>query len=94
MIRFLPQRQDLTLETQEMRKRMRRQRFQRGSLKCRKRNGKSYWYAQWRENGKPKSKELGLCSAVTQGKAEAMLAEILEPIWRTARSGFHVRAFC
>jgi len=84
MIGFLAQEQDLTLETQETRKQMRRKRFQRGSLTCRKRKGKVYWYAQWREDGKPKSKELGLCSAITQGKAEAMLAEILEPINKAA----------
>jgi hypothetical protein len=59
---------------------MRRKRFQRGSLKSRKRKGKNYWYAQWRENGKPKSKELGLCSKMDRVKAERLLAEILKPI--------------
>ncbi len=59
---------------------MRRRRFQKGSLKPRTRNGKRYWYAQWRENGAPKSKELGLCSRVTKSKAEAELAAILAPI--------------
>ena len=58
---------------------MRRKRFQRGSLKPRKRNGKNYWYAQWREDGKPRSKELGLCSKVSRPEAEAKLAEILHP---------------
>lgn len=58
---------------------MRRKRFQRGSLKPRKRNGKNYWYAQWREDGKPRSKELGLCSKVSRPEAEAKLAEILYP---------------
>src|SRR5213594_2180878 len=75
---------EFTLWTLEMRNLMRRKRFQRGSLKSRIRNGKKYWYAQWRENGQPKSKELGLCSAISQGKAEARLAEILEPINRAA----------
>lgn len=56
---------------------MRRKRFQRGSLKPRKRNGKNYWYAQWREDGKPRSKELGLCSKVSRTEAEAKLAQIL-----------------
>ena len=58
--------------------------FQRGSLKIRIRNGKKYWYAQWRENGQPKSKELGFCSSMSQGKAEAELAQILEPINKLA----------
>ena len=59
---------------------MRRRRFQRGSLKPRKRDGKLYWYAQWRENGAPKSKEFGLCSRVAKSEAEVMLAAILRPI--------------
>lgn len=59
---------------------MRRKRFQRGSVKPRKRNGKNYWYAQWREDGLPKSKELGLVSKMTRIEAEQALAEILEPV--------------
>lgn len=59
---------------------MRRKRFQRGSVKPRKRNGKNYWYAQWREEGLPKSKELGLVSKMTRIEAETALAEILEPL--------------
>jgi len=59
---------------------MRRKRFQRGSLKPRKRNGKLYWYAQWREFGEPKSKELGFCSSLSRAEAETMLAAILQPI--------------
>jgi len=59
---------------------MRRKRFQRGCLKTRKRNGKNYWYAQWREEGKPKSKEIGLCSKMDRVKAEGILTEILKPI--------------
>jgi len=59
---------------------MRRKRFQRGSVKPRKRNGKNYWYAQWREEGLPKSKELGLVSKMTRIEAEQALAEILEPV--------------
>ncbi len=56
---------------------MRRKRYQRGSLKPRKRNGKTYWYAQWREDGKPRSKERGLCNKVSRSEAESKLAEIL-----------------
>ena len=59
---------------------MRRKRFQRGSLKPRKRNGKLYWYAQWREYGEPRSKELGLHSTLSRAEAETMLAAILQPI--------------
>jgi integrase len=59
---------------------MRRKRFQRGSLKAKKRRGKLRWYAQWREEGIPRSKELGLCSEVTRIAAEAKLQEILKPI--------------
>lgn len=59
---------------------MRRKRFQRGSVKPRKRNGKNYWYAQWREEGLPKSKEMGLVSKMTRIEAEQALAEILEPV--------------
>jgi integrase len=59
---------------------MRRKRFQRGCLKTRKRNGKNYWYAQWREDGRPKSKEIGLCSKMDRVKAEGILTEILRPV--------------
>lgn len=59
---------------------MRRKRFQRGSLKPRKRKGKVYWYAQWREEGKPKSKELGLCCAMSRVEAEIKLQDILKPV--------------
>lgn len=64
---------------------MRRRRFQQGSLKPRKRNGRWYWYAQWRENGASKSKEFGLCSKVTKSDAEAQLAVILAPINQIAQ---------
>ena len=42
--------------------------------------GKRYWYAQWRENGKARSKEVGLCSELSKGEAEAVLAEILQSV--------------
>ena len=63
---------------------MRRRRFQRGCIKPRKRSGKLYWYAQWREDGKSRSKELGLCSTMTRGQADAILAGILGPINESA----------
>jgi integrase len=59
---------------------MRRRRFQRGSLSSRKRRGRLHWYAQWRENGQPRSKELGLCSQISRAQAETQLAAILQHI--------------
>lgn len=61
---------------------MRRRRFQRGGLSQRKRNGRLYWYLQWREDGGPRSKELGLCSELSRAQAEVMRAAIMEPINR------------
>lgn len=60
---------------------MRRRRYQRGCLKPRKRKGRLYWYAPWKEGGQKKSKELGLCSTVPRADAEALLASILRPIY-------------
>lgn len=59
---------------------MRRRRYQRGSLTTRKRSGKNYWFAQWREEGRPRTKEIGLCSKMTRVAAESILQEILRPI--------------
>lgn len=59
---------------------MRRRSFQRGSLNTRKRRGKLYWHAQWREEGRKKSKNLGPCARVPRADAEALLASILRPI--------------
>ena len=55
---------------------MRRKRYQRGSVKPRKRGGKTYWYAQWREDGTPRSKELGLYSSMSRAQAEGILSEM------------------
>lgn len=59
---------------------MRRRRFQRGGLSQRKRNGRLFWYLQWREDGQPRSKELGTCSEVSRAQAEVIRAAIMEPI--------------
>jgi integrase len=59
---------------------MRRRRFQRGGLSQRKRNGRLFWYLQWREDGQPRSKELGPCSGMTHAQAEVLRAAVLEPI--------------
>ena len=62
------------------RKNMRRKRFQRGSLTPRKRDGKNYWLAQWREDGDHRTRELGLCSKINRLTAESLLQEILKPV--------------
>ncbi len=59
---------------------MRRRSYQRGSLNTRRRKGKLYWHAQWREEGRKRSKNLGPCSKVPRADAEALLASILRPI--------------
>lgn len=59
---------------------MRRRRFQRGGLSQRKRNGRLFWYLQWREDGQSRSRELGPCSEVTRAQAEVRRAVLMEPI--------------
>ncbi len=59
---------------------MRQKRYQRGCLTARKRRGKLYWYAQWKDGEQKKCKELGLCSKVPRADAESLLASILRPI--------------
>src|SRR5215469_4424535 len=66
--------------TQKRGTHMRRKRFQRGCLTTRKRSGKNYWFGLWREEGRPKSKEIGLCSKMSRISAESVLQEILKPI--------------
>jgi integrase len=44
------------------------------------RDGKEYWYGQWREPGGSKSKEFGLCRRVPKSVARAALDEILRPL--------------
>src|SRR5271167_3425057 len=59
---------------------MRRRRFQRGGLSQRKRNGRLYWYLQWREGRQPRSKELGLVSEMTRAQAEVVRTAVMDPI--------------
>ena len=59
---------------------MRRRRFQRGGLSQRKRNGRLYWYLQWREDRQPTSKELGLVSEMTRAQAEVVRTAVMDPI--------------
>src|SRR5689334_10596726 len=78
VIASLPGR-DSTPLAQE-RGKMRRRRFQRGGLSQRKRNGRLYWYLQWREDGRPRSKELGPCTDIKRAQAEVMRTAIMEPL--------------
>ena len=76
---------------------MRRRRFQGGGLSQRKRNGRLYWYLQWREDGRPRSKELGPCSEISRAHAEVMRVAIMEPlnkgILKSRQTRLHARAF-
>jgi integrase len=72
--------QESTPSTQERGKKMRRKRFQKGSLQKRKHGKKSVWVAFWWEDGSRRSSVLGTCSKMTQSEAESALADILRPI--------------
>ena len=55
--------------------------MQRGSLKVVKdRHGVKVWRAQWRENGKGRTRLLGRYSAVNRSEARAALDDILVPL--------------
>lgn len=68
------------LRSPDHRRMQTRRRYQRGSVRARQRNGTSYWYAQWRENGRKRSKELGRCSALSRWEAQLLLADIVRPL--------------
>ncbi len=72
--------QESTPSAQERGKRMRRKRFQKGSLQARKHGRHCVWVASWWEDGSRRSKVLGLCSKMTKGDAESAMAAILQPI--------------
>jgi len=72
--------QESTPSTQERGKKMRRKRFQKGSLQARKHGRHRVWLASWWEDGSRRSKVLGLCSKMTKGDAESAMAAILQPI--------------
>jgi integrase len=59
---------------------MRRKRYQNGSVRPRKHGKIKVWVAQWRENGNKRSKVLGRCAEIPKSQAQAMLAQILQPI--------------
>jgi integrase len=66
---------------------MRRKRFQKRSIRPRKHGRTKVWVAQWREDGNKRSKVLGPCVAIPKSQAEAMLAQILQPV--NAEAGHH-----
>src|SRR5437879_391353 len=72
--------QESTPKTQERGKRMRRKRFQKGSLQQRKHGKHRVWVACWWEDGRRPCKVLGRCSQMGKGEAEAILSAILRPI--------------
>ena len=72
--------QESTPSAQERGKKVRRKRFQKGSLQARKHGRHRVWVASWWEDGSRRSKVLGLCSKMTKGEAEAAMAAILQPI--------------
>jgi integrase len=59
-----------------------------GSLKqfLDSRDGVKKWRAQWRENGKGKTKILGHCSKMKRAEAEQLLAAIIAPMQEHSRS--------
>ena len=59
---------------------MRRKRFQKGSIRPRRQGHTKVWLAQWRDDGVKRSKVLGPCSEIPKSQAEAILAQILQPI--------------
>src|SRR5437879_4720079 len=66
--------------TQERGKRMRRKRFQRGSLQDRKHGRHRVWVAFWWEGGSRRCKLLGRQSQVSKAEAEVVLSAILRDI--------------
>ena len=72
--------QGSTLLAQERGKRMRRKRFQKGSLQVRKHGLHRVWVACWRQDGSRRCKVLGRRSQMPKGEAEAILSDILRPI--------------
>lgn len=59
---------------------MRQKRFQKGSLRPRRHGRQKVWVAQWREGETKRSKVLGKCAEMPKSEAEALLAQILQPV--------------
>src|SRR5262245_61812714 len=72
--------QDSVSSAQESESRMRRKRYQSGSIGTRRHGHIRVWIAQWSENGNRRSKVLGSVGAMTSVEAHLALAGILRPI--------------
>ncbi|MEO8593676.1 MAG: tyrosine-type recombinase/integrase [Candidatus Solibacter sp.] len=72
--------QESTPLTQERGKKMRRKRFQKGSLQARKHGRHRVWVAAWWEDGSRRSKVLGCCSQMSKAEAESVLSGMLRDI--------------
>ena len=72
--------QDSVSSAQKSKSRMRRKRYQSGSIGTRRHGRTCVWVAQWSENGNRRSKVLGNVGAMTSVEAHLALAEILRPI--------------
>src|SRR5258708_33905898 len=57
---------------------MRQKRFQKGSVRPRKRGKNKVWVAQWWEDGRNKSKVLGRCTTGGKSETEAAMPVILK----------------
>ena len=72
--------QESTPSTQERGTKMRRKRFQKGSLQARKHGRHRVWVAVWWEDGSRRSKVLGRCSQMSKAEAESALSAMLRDI--------------
>src|SRR5689334_18239347 len=82
--------QGSTLEMLERGKRMRRKRFQKGSLQARKHGRHRVWVACWWEDGSRRSKVLGRCSQLPKGEEESVFSEILRTVNSNAAKGVNL----
>src|SRR5690349_4704365 len=72
--------QESTPSTQERGNKMRRKRFQKGSLQERKHGKHRVWVASWWEDGSRRSKVLGRCWKMSKAEAESALSAMLRDI--------------
>ena len=88
--------QESTPLTQERGKKMRRKRFQKGSLQARKHGRHRVWVASWWEDGSRRSKVLGRCSQMSKAEAEAATLRDAQGYQQRrdpdGEAGVHVRA--
>lgn len=72
--------QESTPLTQERGTKMRRKRFQKGSLQARKHGRHRVWVACWWEDGGRRSKVLARCSQMSKAEGESVLSAMLRDI--------------